>query len=130
MPRVTSSMALTGERLLFPHGQYIFGRAQGCHILFPMSSAVSRQHCLLSVTEQGAVVRDLGSRNSTVVNSERVPGERPLGHGDRLYLAGFEFLVEMYEDEVADIKAPGTVRGQALGETIGFPEGRTRVESK
>src|SRR5439155_26686925 len=88
MPRVTSSMALTGERLLFPHGQYIFGRAQGCHILFPMSSAVSRQHCLLSVTEQGAVVRDLGSRNSTVVNSERVPGERPLGHGDRLYLVG------------------------------------------
>jgi pSer/pThr/pTyr-binding forkhead associated (FHA) protein len=66
-----------GPALHFPPGQYVFGRAPGCHVLFPWPSAVSRRHCILFVNDQGASVRDLRSRNGTVVNSRRITREQP-----------------------------------------------------
>jgi len=41
----------------------------------------SRQHCIIEETEQGVVVRDLGSRNGTSVNGRRVE-VAPLKEGD------------------------------------------------
>ena len=72
-----------GHCLTFPIGEFIFGRGPECNIR-PMSDLVSRQHCLLQVTEDGAVIRDLGSRNGTLVNGQLVLCDQQLRNGDSL----------------------------------------------
>src|SRR5262249_46581939 len=74
-----------GKSLLFPPGEYLFGRGAECQIQ-ANSDWVSRQHCLLRVTEEGAFIRDLGSRNGTLVNGSRVRGERRLAVGHLVHV--------------------------------------------
>ncbi len=84
-----------GHCLFFPAGEFMFGRGPECDIR-PNSDLVSRQHCLLQVTAFGALIRDLGSRNGTLVNGHLVDGEQALRHGDTLQLGPLvlEVLVE------------------------------------
>ena len=98
-----------GKSFLFPPGDFLFGRGCECHIQ-PNSDWVSRQHCLLRVAAEGAWIRDLGSRNGTVVNGERVKGERPLEEGDQLQVGPLVFEVCFEE---ADAIAPQPVPGSA-----------------
>src|SRR5947209_5652291 len=67
-----------GKCLQFRVGRdYMFGRGAECHIqVHPKKDWVSRQHCLLRVTPEGTFLRDLGSRNGTLVNGVRLVGER------------------------------------------------------
>jgi pSer/pThr/pTyr-binding forkhead associated (FHA) protein len=67
-----------------------------CHIR-PNSDWVSRQHCLLRVTPESVHLRDLGSRNGTLVNGTRVTGERQLEHGDQLQVGPLVFQIEFDE---------------------------------
>jgi predicted component of type VI protein secretion system len=84
-----------GKRLTFPPGEYYFGRGSECHVR-PNSDWVSRQHCLLRVATEAAFLRDLASRNGTLVNGTLVEGERPLEDGDLLQLGPlvFEILLD------------------------------------
>ncbi len=81
-----------GKSIVFPLGEYIFGRGPECHIQ-PNSDWVSRQHCLLRVTQQGVFVRDLGSRNGTLVNGVRLMEERRMGEGDQLQVGPLVFEI-------------------------------------
>jgi pSer/pThr/pTyr-binding forkhead associated (FHA) protein len=83
-----------GKSLVFPDGEYLFGRGEECHVR-PNSEWVSRQHCLLRVGSQSCCVRDLGSRNGTLVNGARVVGEHPLVHGDQLQVGPLVFSVHV-----------------------------------
>ena len=94
-----------GKSLVFPPGDYYFGRGAECHVR-PNSEWVSRQHCLLRVTLDAVFVRDLGSRNGTLVNGQRVVQERPLGHGDQLQVGPLVFEIRL--DEVHVSKQPST----------------------
>jgi pSer/pThr/pTyr-binding forkhead associated (FHA) protein len=85
-----------GKFLPFPPGEFIIGRGQECH-LRPIYDSVSRQHCLLKVTRNGAVIRDLGSTNGTLVNGLRLTGERNLLDGDRLQLGPLVFEAKLEE---------------------------------
>jgi pSer/pThr/pTyr-binding forkhead associated (FHA) protein len=96
-----------GKSFLFPPGEFLFGRGSECHIQ-PNSEWVSRQHCLLRVTPEDVWVRDLGSRNGTLVNGVRVVGERPLGHGDHLQVGPLVF--EIHLDETAPAPQPSAPR--------------------
>ena len=49
-----------GKALHFPPGEFLFGRGPECHVR-PNSDWISRQHCLLRVTQDTASIRDLGS---------------------------------------------------------------------
>jgi predicted component of type VI protein secretion system len=82
------------KSLVFPHGSYVFGRGAECHIR-PNSEWVSRQHCQLLVAEDSAAIRDLGSRNGTLINGERVMGERELTNGDQLQIGPLVFEVRL-----------------------------------
>jgi pSer/pThr/pTyr-binding forkhead associated (FHA) protein len=82
-----------GKALRFPPGQYYFGRGAECHIR-PNSDWVSRQHCLLRVTREGAWLRDLGSRNGTLINGELLAGERRLEKGDQIQVGPLVFEVQ------------------------------------
>jgi predicted component of type VI protein secretion system len=87
-----------GKCLLFPRGEFVFGRGAECHIR-PNSDWVSRQHCLLRVTGEALYIRDLGSRNGTLVNGARVVGERRLLHGDQIQVGPLVFAVQLEEAE-------------------------------
>jgi pSer/pThr/pTyr-binding forkhead associated (FHA) protein len=81
-----------GKRLTFPPGEYYFGRGSECHVR-PNSDWVSRQHCLLRVADDNASLRDLASRNGTLVNGLLLDGERHLEDGDLLQLGPLVFEV-------------------------------------
>jgi pSer/pThr/pTyr-binding forkhead associated (FHA) protein len=95
-----------GKSLAFPSGEYVFGRGAECHIR-PNSDWVSRQHCMLRVTPDGVFVRDLGSRNGTLVNGVRVIGECRLLRGDQLQVGPLVF--EVQPDETVAVAAPASL---------------------
>jgi pSer/pThr/pTyr-binding forkhead associated (FHA) protein len=83
----------SGKKLVFPPGDYYFGRGEECHVR-PDSEWVSRQHCVLHVTSEGAHIQDLGSRNGTLVNGELVVRHRQLVPGDHLQVGPLVFEVQ------------------------------------
>ena len=83
-----------GKFLDFSTGEFVFGRGPECHVR-PNSELVSRQHCLVNVSEQGISLRDLGSINGTLVNGYRVRDKQELHDGDRIQLGPLAFLVHI-----------------------------------
>jgi pSer/pThr/pTyr-binding forkhead associated (FHA) protein len=90
-----------GKALFFTHGEYFLGRGPECHVRFN-SDWVSRQHCLLRVTEAGSFLRDLGSRNGTLVNGALLAGEHPLREHDQIQIGPviFEIRFEVFSAPV------------------------------
>lgn len=63
-----------------------FGRER-CDILLA-DEEVSRRHAAIRASRDRAEIEDLGSRNGTFVNAERVEGVRALADGDTVRLGG------------------------------------------
>jgi pSer/pThr/pTyr-binding forkhead associated (FHA) protein len=82
-----------GKALIFGPGEYYLGRGEECHVRFN-SEWVSRQHCLLQVRSDRAVLSDLGSRNGTLVNGQLVRKEWLLCEGDQLQIGPVLFEVQ------------------------------------
>jgi transcriptional regulator with GAF, ATPase, and Fis domain len=79
--------------------------------------SVSRKHCLISRQDGGFRVRDLDSRNGTLVNGTGVE-EQWLQHGDQISAGDSSFLFLLEEEEVAP--APSRVEfedAQSTSET-------------
>ena len=72
------------------------------------SESVSKEHAELFLRAGSLCVRDLGSKNGTFVNGERV-GEAPLREGDILHFAQAEFRVGSQELVEGDGPEPSTV---------------------
>jgi EAL domain-containing protein (putative c-di-GMP-specific phosphodiesterase class I) len=89
------------------------GRLHGLS-LYLDSDSVSKEHAEIDLRDGQLWVRDLGSKNGSFVNSERV-GEARLREGDILHFAHVEFRVGRQElDETQDLGLePSTV---ALGD--------------
>jgi len=101
-----------GQYLRFPRGEFMFGRGPECHVR-PNSEWVSRQHCLLRVTDECALIRDLGSTNGTVVNGARVVGERRLEAGDQLQLGPLVLEVVLRDGAALEsLVSPELVQGE------------------
>jgi predicted component of type VI protein secretion system len=96
-----------GRILLFPPGEFTFGRSQECHIR-PEGAWISRRHCSLCVGDDFATISDLGSRNGTLVNGERVTGTRALQSGDRIQMGALVFEVSFDDPrrQKADAQGP------------------------
>ncbi len=56
-------------------------------------TAVSSRHCKLELGPQGVVLTDLGSRNGTYLNNQRVSAPAPMRPGDRVFVGST--LVEL-----------------------------------
>jgi len=82
----------TGQVLKVTQEKFLVGRADDCQ-LRPNSEKISRHHCLLLLDEGKCVLRDLGSKNGTLVNGNRVEGEQPLKRGDVLEIGPLKFEV-------------------------------------
>jgi tetratricopeptide (TPR) repeat protein len=71
----------TGARFPLKDGANIVGRAPGNEIRLDDQS-VSRQHAEISKTESGWFVKDLGSKNGTMVNGKPISDSVGIGHKD------------------------------------------------
>jgi sigma-B regulation protein RsbU (phosphoserine phosphatase) len=76
---------LDGER-------WVMGRSPECDLVLDVA-AVSRRHVILTKENGQFFVQDLGSRNGTYINNQRVNDRGPLKNGDRMLICDilFEF---------------------------------------
>jgi two-component system response regulator GlrR len=75
---------------------------------------VSRFHCEIACTEQGVLVRDVGSSNGTEVDAVRVR-EAYLRHGSRIRLGGTLILIHVAADLASVPLSEKTSMGQLVG---------------
>jgi adenylate cyclase len=71
----------------------VIGRAPDCDLHIPHES-ISRQHARIAREDDGWVIRDLGSKNGSRVNTFHV-SEQVLRNGDRLDLGSIRIFVEI-----------------------------------
>jgi sigma-B regulation protein RsbU (phosphoserine phosphatase) len=76
---------LTSERISL-------GRSSAAELSFPDDGGLSRHHLALERDGDGWALRDLGSKNGTMLNGARITGRKPLKSGDRI-MAGHLILV-------------------------------------
>lgn len=74
-------------------GANVIGRKQDCAIRIPLS-VVSRHHAEIRLDDSGAILKDLGSSNSTYLNNRRVTEEN-LKPGDQIMIGPVIFTVQI-----------------------------------
>ena len=89
---VAATGPLSGSRFVV-QGEATLGRSPSCEIALADSRA-SRRHARLEVQAGKLTITDLGSRNGTFVNGERIEGGRSLEPGDRVTIGSTAFVVD------------------------------------
>lgn len=84
--------AKTGTKIAVKKDEFLIGRSQKCH-LCAGSSSVSRRHCAITRKDATVLIRDLGSRNGTVVNGEKIKGEVELSSGDEIGIGTLKLML-------------------------------------
>jgi pSer/pThr/pTyr-binding forkhead associated (FHA) protein len=116
-----------GETYPLSGRQFLIGRERDCH-LRPDNDLVSRHHCVLRLDEYVVRVRDLGSRNGTFVNGQRIKGDVVLRDGDKLFVGdlALEVRVNFEEDSGTANFSAGDTRNIKAQNTEIF-NGKTSV---
>src|SRR3954471_1643887 len=108
--------AKEGLEIPLKKDKFLIGRSKEC-ALRAGSEAISRRHCAIIRRETGWTVRDLGSRNGTHVNDERITKEVPLNDGDVLRVGPLVFRVAAVESKPKDAAPPATANGDTTGKS-------------
>jgi DNA-binding winged helix-turn-helix (wHTH) protein len=74
------TLTFRSREILLLHGDTVIGRDPEADVCIDEPS-VSRRHATISTDADGAVLRDLGSRNGTFVDGRRVDAPTPLVNG-------------------------------------------------
>ena len=84
MREVTGELIINGRAMPIKATRYLIGRGEGCNILLAEDDlGASRRHAVIEQSPQGDwTVEDLGSRNGTLVNGQRITEPRLLRDGD------------------------------------------------
>jgi adenylate cyclase len=96
----------------------VIGRAPDCDLHLPHES-ISRQHARISRVEDGWLLRDLGSKNGSRVNTFHVT-EQLLRNGDRLDLGTIRMYVEIGPESTAS-------RARVIFDESRAPTGHTEL---
>ena len=120
-----------------PLGEFFIGRSADCQLSLD-DPLVSRKHALLTVSETGVSIEDLGSRNGVVVNGTKTAGRQPLSDGDKITIGGQDmFLLGAIEPSSAQSprSAPAWARQTQNARTIDVIEldeddGATAISSR
>ena len=95
-------------------GEVFLGRSPSCTIALD-DAKVSRRHVRIVIENGEAHVSDLGSRNGTVVNGDKLEGEVTLLPGDRLQVGDSTIL---YEPPVRAALSERDDAGQAISAPV------------
>ena len=92
-PSVASSCFLLGQAAEFPliEGPNLLGRDLGGSLTID-DGTVSRRHACIVVSDGEAVIEDLGSKNGTFVQGERLVAPVPVHDGDRILIGSVAFV--------------------------------------
>jgi DNA-binding winged helix-turn-helix (wHTH) protein len=91
--RPTAFRIMWGDReVALTEGENLLGRGEGVLVWIDVHS-VSRHHARIAVTNDEATIEDLGSKNGTWVNGERVTGARALEDGDHIRIGTVELTL-------------------------------------
>jgi EAL domain-containing protein (putative c-di-GMP-specific phosphodiesterase class I) len=96
------------------------------------STRVSKEHAEIDRRRSTWIVRDLGSRNGTFLNGERISDARRLRHGDVVHVASraFSFHLEGARAERDDATMLGTTGGDVGGmRDLALAIGQRRVRA-
>ena len=82
-----------GRQIPVTASEFLIGRGTHCH-LRPVREDVSREHCAIVCRDGSVFLRDLESRNGTILNRRKlVEGEVPVADGDEFEVGPLRFLV-------------------------------------
>ena len=98
---VIASGKSAGKAIAVKREKLLIGRAEECDIR-PLSDDVSRRHCAVRIEPDVVWVEDLGSRNGTFVNGQRIAEKTKVYDDDLITVGALELRV-----------AGGTVRVDA-----------------
>ena len=84
--------AKAGGKIAIKKEKFLIGRSKKCSLCVATES-ISRQHCVITRCQSRVTIADLGSRNGTIVNGERIDKPVPLKSGDELAIGPLRFLV-------------------------------------
>jgi pSer/pThr/pTyr-binding forkhead associated (FHA) protein len=91
---------------------YNLGRDPGSDFSLP-SEAVSRRHAAIEWDPKGGfIVRDLGSKNGTLVNGDRVD-RQSLKDGDKIWVGPFSLQFREYQGDISDLLNEATPESDA-----------------
>jgi len=107
---VGQSGPLNGQRWMV-RNQIVVGRDMDCDIMIP-SRQVSRKHARLRVTNSGATIEDMGSKNGTHLNGALVSDPEMLKDGDVIQIAFAQQFIYLSSDATMPLEM-GTMAGFA-----------------
>lgn len=84
--------AKTGTKIAIKKERFLIGRSQQCN-LCAGSSSISRQHCVIKRSDTQVSIKDLGSRNGTVVNGKKITHEVEIKSGDEIGIGTLKLVV-------------------------------------
>lgn len=96
--------ALEGQR-------WVVGRSPECDVVVDVA-AVSRRHVILTDESGEFFVQDLGSRNGTYINDQRVIDRAPIKSGDQMLIC--DVLFEFSDGAIVDKQPSGSPAGPSL----------------
>ena len=91
---VVASGKNAGRAIAVKRNKLLIGRAEDCDVR-PLSDEVSRRHCEVNVGPAEVTAQDLGSRNGTFVNGEKIAEKTLLKDGDVLRIGLLELQVSI-----------------------------------
>lgn len=89
---IVASGKSAGRSIAIKRNKLLIGRAEECDVR-PLSEEVSRRHCAVIVGPADVWVQDLGSRNGTFVNGDRIEAKTKLADGDLIRVGSLELKV-------------------------------------
>src|SRR5262245_32488787 len=95
-PTRTCWIVWNGREIALSDGDNIIGRDPGAAVRLDLPS-VSRRHARISVSSDGAVVEDLGSKNGTLLRKERIQGPAHLTDLDELRVGSVLLTVRILQ---------------------------------
>jgi pSer/pThr/pTyr-binding forkhead associated (FHA) protein len=98
MPAYLEAWSPSGPRLiLLEGGRITVGRSPENDIVLDSDKTVSRVQAILEMVSGAWALRDVGSRNGTMVNSDQVLSERVLRHGDEIRIGSSRLVYRVDE---------------------------------
>jgi pSer/pThr/pTyr-binding forkhead associated (FHA) protein len=101
--------------------KFKIGRGETCH-LRPISEQISREHAEFTIEAGEVVVRDLGSRNGTLVNGKALTDACQLKDRDLVQVGPLTFAVSIVDAPVAAVAAKAKPAATAAPVPKGSPD--------